>query len=194
MSASSGLTKILLNSKRKRNPADDEIEWMSDTLQDVWFESSVNMNLRTEMESVDIRYLPPCKNVTEQEINKYILEKITVLDSDNAGGRLYKGFATAEYYDVNKDYKVENRTKLYLPMPRDYNCCSDCRESFPYRVAYSQISFEEEMTDNFRKFLPNNYKDLPGDSGPINHMFNLRGKLYLILLKPSMYNLGLVGR
>ena len=175
-----------------KNPADDEIEWMSDVVEDLWFETNFNGSLRLDADVYEVTYIPPIRPLTEELANKYIRNKLTVTDPNQGGGYLYKGFATAEWYALNKDYDVLNHCKYHYPIPYEYDCCSTCRESFPHRIVYSQTSFSEELTDNFKKFLPNNYKDLSGETGPINNMFVQNNRLYLhtseaLWMQPNSY-------
>ena len=182
----------VLNQFTIKNPADDEIEWMSDVVEDLWFETNFNGSLRLDADVYGVTYIPPIRPLTEEVANKYIKNKLTVIDPKQGGGHLYTGFATAEWYALNKDYDVLNHCKYYYPIPYEYDCCSTCRESFPHRIVYSQTSFSEELTDNFKKFLPNNYKDLSGETGPINNMFVQNNRLYLhtseaLWMQPNSY-------
>lgn len=174
------------------NPPDDSIQWFFEVIEDLWFETNFNIPLRIDIDNYGIAYLPSLKPVTDESVNKYVLNKITVVDTDRNSGRLYKGFATSETYQLNKDYMVNNQTKFHYPLPYEYDCCSTCREVFPHRIVYSENAFSEELTDNFRKFLPNNYKDISGETGPINNMFVQSNRLYLhtsesLWLQPSSY-------
>src|SRR6187402_200089 len=170
------------------NPPDDEIEWFSDTLSDVWFESTANANWRKGSTIGMTDFLNAPASVEGERLNSYIREKLTVLDTDADDGRLYKGFANAELYEINEDYRRRNKQKIFYHLGVEYDCCSDCTESFPHRVHYSEQSFQEELTDNYRTFLPNNYRDIEGESGPITNIFKLRNDLF-IHTKEALYNL-----
>lgn len=171
------------------NPPDDEIQWLGDTATNLWFETAVNVSLRNEITIgiSDFLNAPSVKalgtdttNDTEQnELDSYILEKLTNLDSENDNGRLYQGFANAEFYSINPDYNRINKQKIFNALGIEYDCCSDCNEEFPNRIAYSEQSFQEELIDNYRVFLPNNYRDIEGEKGKITGLYRLYNNLYV---------------
>jgi hypothetical protein len=37
----------------------------------------------------------------KKEFRSYLTEKLTAIDRDQGSGRIYKGYATAEFYDMN---------------------------------------------------------------------------------------------
>lgn len=162
----------------RTNPADDEIQWFHDSIDGIFLESSVNMNWRMGntigqtdfMDSPTVAVLP--------EIWKYCIDKLTSIDSTHNNGKNYLGFAKPEIYDINPDYLRRNKEKIFHHLPLEYDCCSNCKEIFPDRIMYSEQSFKEERTDNFRKFLPNNYIDVGGETGRITNMFVLHNNIY----------------
>jgi len=186
------------------NPADDEIRWFGDSLTNLWFESSVNIALRKGANvGANIDFMPapafvetgngsgtilyfagvPIKvtgpTSPSTTVDRHLLSKLTVLNPDRKGGKEYLGIALPELYEVNPDYHRKNKQKIYNSLGLEYDCCSDCFESFPHRVFYSEQSFQEELTDNFRTFLPNNYRDIEGETGRIVDMFRIQNNLYL---------------
>lgn len=189
------------------NPQDDEVQWLGDTVTNLWFESGVNMAIRNGVTAgiPDFLASPSPKadgkdtidtfvynfpwggsisiviseTTPQNELDSYMLEKLTVLDSENDNGRLYQGFVNAEYYELNPDYQRPNRQKIFNALGIEYDCCSACRETFPHRVHYSQQSFQEELTDNYRVFLPNNYRDIEGEKGVITNVYRFFNNLYI---------------
>ena len=169
--------------------SDDEIQWFSDTVTNLWFESTVNMAQRQKATANIPSYLDSPDNVStvgttsltniaQNEVDSHLLFKLTNLDPENGDGRLYQGFANAELYEVNPDYTRRNDTKIFFHLPLEYDCCSECKEDFPKRYHYSQQSFQEELTDNYRVFLPNNYRELEG-GGDITNIFRYYDNLYI---------------
>lgn len=186
-----------------KNPSDDELQWLGDCL-NLWFESAVNMNLRHGMtdntpdhlnapglieqgtgysewdreyfgiHSVGSESIPPTT-----ALDNHMLKKLTTLNASRREGRYYNGIAFGEIYQLNPDYKRRNKQKIFNHLGLEYDCCSDCFESFPNRYHWSEQSFQEELTDNFRLFLPNNYKDLEGNTGSITDMFRIKSNLYI---------------
>lgn len=185
---------------------DDQIRWFTQTLSDLWFESSVNMNWRkgTTIGLTDFLDSPAkileyqeWTNVTSPEtsellkdsaLNAYALDKLTVVDTEHKSGRLYKGYAGAEIYEINPDYTRRNKQKVYFALGIEYDCCSKCSEEFPHRVMYSEQSFQEELTDNYRIFLPNNYRDIDGETGVITNLFKIQNSIF-VHTKEGLWNM-----
>lgn len=109
----------------------------------------------------------------------YFIRKITTPDSSKTSGLLYQGISTPQVYLVNPDHYTTTGIKKYYAIPLEYDCCSDCIEKFPHRVYYSQQSFQEEKTDNYRIFLPNNYRDIEGETGEITNIFRWYSNLFV---------------
>jgi hypothetical protein len=109
----------------------------------------------------------------------HMTEKLTFLDASRKSGRKTYGIALAEAYLINPDYKRRNKQKSFFHLGLEYDCCTDCVESFPHRWHWSEQAFQEELTDNFRMFLPNNYKDLEAETGRITDIFRVQNNLYI---------------
>lgn len=187
----------------KKNPSDDEIQWLGDAV-NLWFESSVNMSLRhgatdntpdfinapanveqgtsypeNEREYFGIRSVSSTEIPPTNSLDSHMVKKLTKLNAERKGGKEYLGLALAEMYLLNPDYKRRNKQKTFSHLPLEYDCCSDCVEKFPHRFHWSEQAFQEELTDNFRAFLPNNYKDLEGETGAITDIFRMQNNLYV---------------
>ena len=158
---------------------DDEIQYFSEILSTVWFESPVNMNMRLEPTyRVDLFIKSPT-NFNAEVIQNYFINKLSVRDTENQNGVLYQGFCTAEFYEINKDYFRTNKEKIFFPLPLEYILNNGQFRSFPHKVYYSEQSFQEELTDNFRVFLPNNYRDIEGETGEITDLFKIHNNLFI---------------
>ena len=187
----------------KKNPSDDEIQWLGEAA-NLWFESSVNMGLRHgatdntpdfvdapahlelgttypewNREYFDIHSVGSETVPATTALDFHMVKKLTTLDAEKKDGRTYIGLALAEMYLLNPDYLRRNKQKTFNHLGLEYDCCSDCMEEFPHRWHWSEQSFQEELTDNFRTFLPNNYKDLEGESGAITDIFRIQNNLYI---------------
>ena len=156
---------------------DDEIRWFLDNSGQIFFESAVNIDLRYKANTGLPSFIGP--KVNRNDFKEYAVDKLTTLDPDRGSSRGYRGFSMSENYFLNKDYAVKNEGKLSYHIPPSYDCCSECMEEFPHRIIYSEKSFNEELSDNYKKFLPNNFKDMPSDTGEINNMFYQGGELYI---------------
>jgi hypothetical protein len=187
----------------RKNPSDDEIQWLGDCA-NLWFESAVNMGVRhgaTDntpdflnapgvvelgttygewnreyfgINSVGSEEIPPTT-----ALDFHMVKKLTYLDANRKGGRAYIGLAAAELYALNPDYVRRNKQKAFNHLGLEYDCCSDCIETFPHRFHWSEQAFQEEVTDNFRMFLPNNYKDLEAETGKITDLYRIQNNLYV---------------
>jgi hypothetical protein len=186
------------------NPPDDEIRWYGEGLTNLWFESSVNMSLRY---GANVGTIPDFLNspgvaetgnggistgsildrlkdskkttLPSNALDRHLLTKLTAIDQERKSGRTYLGLALPELYQINPDYNRKNKQKIFNHLALEYDCCSDCRENFPHRTHWSEESFQEELTDNYRTFLPNNYRDLEGETGVITDVFRIQNNLYI---------------
>ncbi len=164
---------------RRNTLLDDEIQWYNNVLANLWFESEVNINLRQGNTVGFPDFIDAPTNYNEEQMNSRAINKISSFDSEQDQGRLYQGFATAEDYEINKDYNRFPKEKFFFHLGLEYDCCSDCVETFPHRVCYSEQSFQEENVDNYRIFLPNNYRDINGETGEINNIFKIQNELFI---------------
>ena len=96
---------------------------------------------------------------------------------DNNKKNAYK-WIYPDYWAYNLDYSKQTKENLYVPLDSNYDFCKKCINEFPYRIHFSQQSFQEEQTDNYKAFLANNYSDLMGDQGEITNLFIDRDRLF----------------
>lgn len=187
-------------------PSDDTIQWVGDCITDLWFESAINTNLRHKfVDDVTPTFLDSPSIIEDgnnspigtweyfglyytdsnaqrypvSALEKHLARKLLVFDPERDDNRYYLGAPLGEYYKVNPDYMRKNKEKIYNHLPFEYDCCSDCNEEFPQRIHYSVQAFQEELTDNFRVFLPNNYKDIEGETGRITALYRIQNNLYI---------------
>jgi len=144
-------------------------------LKGIYVESSINTGLRQ-------RFFQDCGDFFRNQSNimSYYIDKWTYKFKEGSDARKRRGVPCPENYHYNKDYSRQNRESVFFPIPISYDCCSDCLEDHPSRSAYSEQSFQEELTDNYRIFLPNNYRDIEGELGRITDTFTFNSRLYLI--------------
>lgn len=158
---------------------DDTIRWFSDMTSSMYIESSVPFVLRDGLTSGVVDFMDSPSQFQEDVYRNYLIEKLTILDRDQGSGRLYKGYATSEFYGMNLDYARHNKETEFSHLAIEYDCCSDPDESFATRVHWSEQSFQEETVDNYRVFLPNNYMDIEGEHGRITDLFRQGNSLYV---------------
>ena len=157
--------------------SDDEIRWLQDNTGEIFFESTVNMGLRYKPTADIPSHLDPFGTMDLFEAHN--TNKLTVLDPEKNEARSYRGFPMSELYLTNPDYTVLKKGFIDTHMPPNYDCCSECAESYPERIIYSEKSSGSELQDNYRVFKALNYKDLPSATGGIMHSTLAGGKLYL---------------
>lgn len=186
--------------------SDDTIQWVADCVSDLWFESSVNMNLRNKFKTDSTPTFMNAPNIIEDGNNsviitrsirdlavesknssrypistleKHVCKKLLAFDQSRNDNRLYIGVALGEYYNINLDYNRKNKEKVFFHLSLTYDCCSNCLEKFPQRWHWSETSFQEDLVDNYKVFLPNNYKDIDGNTGEIVNIFRLNNDLFM---------------
>jgi hypothetical protein len=74
-----------------------------------------------------------------------------------------------EFFGYNDDYTKHSSLPVF-PLPFNYEWCSDCGNQYPYRIIASEQSFQTEVSDNYRNFKANNFRDLNGDCGGLEHL------------------------
>lgn len=159
--------------------SDDTIRWFTDRVSNIYIESPVPFGLRSGLTAGVPDFVDAPDIYDEAGFRSYLIEKFTVVDRDQGSGRLYKGYPTAEFYDINPDYGRFNKQKVFISLPIEYDCCTDKNEEFPMRVWWSEQSFQEENVDNYRVFLPNNYKDIEGEHGEITNAYRMNNSLFI---------------
>lgn len=163
---------------------DDTIKWFSSRVTDVFVESSVNVSLRCGVTAgiTDFLDSPSDSNIygyDKYEFESYLVDKLTVIDHEQGSGRLFKGYPSAEVFDINPDFQRKDREKRFYPLADTFDCCNLTDNAYKNRVHYSQQSFQEELSDNYRAFLPNNYRDVESGLGQITNLFRQNNKLYI---------------
>jgi len=193
-------------------PSDDTVQWIGDCITDLWFETSVNISLRNGFTSNlathlnapgfiesgntsqmvcreyfrkkgGARWVMSYTRYPVSKLEQHLHKKLLVNNQDRYEGYEYMGLPTGEYYNVNPDYHRTDKEKPFYHLPLEYDCCTDCQEDFPHRVHYSEQSFQEELTDNYRTFLPNNYRDIEGETGEIKNIFKINNDLFIHTLE-----------
>ena len=74
----------------------------------------------------------------------------------------------------NKQYSYNNNLRKFFAKPINFQVV----EGFKNRIIYSERSFEGELSDQYRIFLPNNYYDTPKNKGEITDVFVYNNTLY----------------
>lgn len=135
---------------------------------------NVKFSKSKDVHAVKDRWLNPIR-----KLDQHIMDKLTVFNPDREHGRMYIGHPLGEWYAVNPDHQRMNKEKFYTHLPIEYDCCSKCEETFTQRLRWTLQAFQEERTDNYRIFLPNNYRDIEGETGEITNIFTWRNNLFV---------------
>jgi len=171
------------------NIADYSYITVGSNVREAWYESEVNSGLRHkgEPEFKDYWESPNIINNTPNSGSTIYEELIegyfngAFLRIASAGGP--QDSDTLTYFAYNEDYSKTNREKIISPLSELYDYCSDCINKYPYRILYSERSFQEQALDNYRQFLANNYADILGNTGEINKLFVDKDNLYALTSK-----------
>lgn len=166
------------------NPGSDGlIAYIAEIFDGIYIDSYINWELRVDGNDDCTKVLrtlsaPAIKTHLQ---NKFFTAPTTQEEKDNEGddGRILRPIICPEFYYVNNDFNPVLYAKRYYPIPSTYNHCSQCKEEFTSRIPYSLQSFQEELTDNYRVFLPNNYKDVQSEFGPILDLYKKDNMLFI---------------
>lgn len=76
--------------------------------------------------------------------------------------------------EYNKHYNFENTINKYISVSNRFEVVT----ALPNRIIYSLPSVENEQFDAYRVFLPNNFHDIPKETGKITNTFEYNNTLY----------------
>lgn len=156
-----------LSENAKTNQASSDPTWNWGRLyHNFYFESKLNMELRRSGEDVWENHW--------RNFPGSIPDFLDLIEIETSPG---VGWSN-EYFVENRDMSLRNDVRLYYPLPSDYDFCSECQNSFPTRIWYSQRSYQETVYDNYRVFLANDYRDLLSNGGEITNLFVYKDQLY----------------
>lgn len=188
---------------------DDTFQWLGEVIGDFWFETQYNAGLRVKPKTQDSNFIsafedqmPNQSPTVEYELTQpgeaykgvhltkdferlpqssivdFFFRKLLTFDRDKNKWE-YNGISKPVAYVLNADYNLNAKVREHYALPLSYDYCSSCVESYPHRIYYSNQSFQEELTDNYVNFLPNNYRDIEGETGEITNIFRLNNNLFV---------------
>ena len=146
----------------------------NEVLMGIYVESEINMGLRQEQKH-------ECGGFLSKEggAAKPFFKNRWTWDKEGDGKAWRRDMPCPDIYHYNKDFSRQNLQNIYRPLPSSYTCCTDCLEDHPNRVAYTEQSFQEELTDNYKIFKPNNYRDIESEHGAITGLVRRFNKLFV---------------
>lgn len=142
------------------------------TLITTYVESSVNLNLR---------------HSGTEECNKYF-EKDYNRDVNDYLSDFLQTKGCQDYFAYNTDYSIETTEDKFFPISETFNFCLDCQNEYPNRIAWSPVSFEEEIADKWKINNANDYIDIPANRGAITNLKFDKNQL-LITTEESLYQM-----
>lgn len=188
---------------------DDTFQWLGEVIGDFWFETQYNTGLRVKPKTQDSNFISafedqmPNNSPTveyhltqpgeaykgvylaqdferppQSAIVDFFFRKLLTFNRDKNKWE-YNGISKPVTYVLNADYNLNAKVREHYALPLSYDYCSSCVESYPHRIYYSNQSFQEELTDNYVNFLPNNYRDIEGETGEITNIFRLNNNLFV---------------
>ena len=142
---------------------DSFIAYANERVEGLYVESQIPFALRQE-------YVGECGGIYKGgDILEFFKGRVTQLNPENNKYQP-RAIICPEIYWINPDFSRVDRETLFLPISRTFKCCSKCLEEHRNRIHWSEQSFQEERVDNYRIFLPNNYKDIDAQHGEINNI------------------------
>lgn len=84
-------------------------------------------------------------------------------------------YSIPQYYNYNSDYNLNYLSKWFTQLPLTYNYCNKCGNKFPNRIVWSNVSFTEELRDNWRIYLSENFTSV--GTSPITALHYDRNRL-----------------
>ena len=77
------------------------------------------------------------------------------------------------------DYSSYNSEIPKYQLPSTWDFCSNCSETFPNTLYYSQVSIDSQSQDFYKLFITNAYKSIPSYTGEIQNIFVKDSDLYI---------------
>jgi len=118
-----------------------------------WIESEINTELR-----VDGLYAKRVYQPLTETLLQWATERLVTLSTDNEA-EFDREISSRwpQYYNYNSDYNLTYLSKWFTGLPLTYNYCNKCGNKFPNRIIWSNVSFTEELRDNWRIYLSENF-------------------------------------
>lgn len=164
-------------------------EW--NTLFYCWFESDVNCNYRyigvdDKGNSLQPEF-PANPTISQLTTGRGATRPVLPISAGeknifDRGGVLDTSFNITESNRYNTLHSAKDIINIGFGLPIAFEDVN----TFPNRIIYSTVAVEGEVVDAYKKFLANNYHDIPKDKGKIEMMF-VQGGTYYIHTKYTLY-------
>jgi hypothetical protein len=136
----------------------------------VFLESSINTNFRHRPQvngENGLDYFPHSNAVVLSNWGARRASANGILDIDPRFGHS-RGY--------NTQYSKDSTIQTFLPIPFDFEEVTD----YPNRTIYSEKVSEGQRVDMYKRYLTNNYQDIPKHTGEIWDTFIVNDTLYLM--------------
>lgn len=163
----------------------DEKTWWQNYIS-YFVESEINTKLRYENgtnTNQNEEWYYPYHGVTTQAIYDVIFQNDYNYIGTTSNTDIIDSYINGKYcynkYNYNQDFSREQELKPNFPLAIGFNYCSRCINYYPYRVIYSEKSYQEDLSDAYRRFPVNNYRDISAATGDITNLFRQADQLYI---------------
>ena len=145
-----------------------------------WVESYINTELRLGNDADGERIYPyHYEALDAQNGTLSFVDDAALQDSGEAYAEASQFETYPNYYALNKDYNKAAVESTFSPLPLQFDYCSDCSNKHPHRIAYSEVSIDNEQSDAYRNFLSGNFRDIPGNRGEVWNVWISNNALYI---------------
>ncbi len=145
-----------------------------------WVESYINTELRLGNDAEGERIYPyHYEGLDAQQGTLTFVDDVGLQDEGLPYAELSPYQTYPNYYALNEDYNKAAVESVFSPLPLQFDYCSDCSNKHPHRIAYSEVSIDNEQSDAYRNFLSGNFRDIPGNRGEIWNVWISNNALYI---------------
>lgn len=149
----------------------DTLAITSHFISKLYVDTDVNYELISEGTGCNSRYSYP------NSMPDYTLTKVA--EFDGSKWNLRAGIC-AEYYGYNRDYDWAFSGEVFLPVPFNFDYCSECLNQYPNRIVWSPKSFSEEKSDTYRINLVNDYVVVGENKGEITTLHYDKNRMLVL--------------
>lgn len=175
----------------QENSLGNNICYVGEHLHNLWVESEINTSMRHEAPTEGGNHFKGEPGFTG--LRNYYKDRILYLHDPESNNDKYRirGIVLPEVYLYNKDYSLVDFSNSFFSLPASYDYCSKCENHYPYRLIWSEKSFDSDKQDKYRITLANNFKDIKGDKGEITDIKEKANQLIVhtehnaVILRPN---------
>ena len=141
----------------------DDVKVDSEFMVDFYMESPIYAPLRLNTTDACNSFYTKGSDYIKYTINRVVDHTVT----GDKTGMVVRDSVCEEWYGYNFDYNKLNDLRKFKTLPLSYDYCSDCLNIYPNRIAFSPVSFEDDIDDKYLINRVNDYIDIPANRGEI---------------------------